>query len=397
MFYNVEIFIVRVATRKGGSLRNMYLLAVIFFASLNLRPAITSVGPVLQFIKEDLHMNNVQASLITSLPVFCMGVFSIVSVKMSQKIGIEKSLFIAMVLLCMTTSLRYFTSSGFMLIASSLFAGVGIGIAGPLIAGFVKQHFPTKLNVMSIYSVSMIIGAAAASSLAMPLYSIARDSWKFSLSIWGILGLIASLLIVPLLRHVNRNKAPLSKAESHPQMMLLILYFACMSSIFYMLTAWLAPVAQQLGFSHEQAGYLLSVFTFVQIPMGILITELVTRFGKRRFWLFLLAFLQFIGLLMLIFNQFPWIATILLGIGAGGLFPLAILIPVQDSLSAHQATAISAKMQSVGFMMGASGPLIFGFLLDSFHTIMTPLVFVLIVNLTMLVLITRIKNRPIRS
>lgn len=373
-------------------MRTLYLLLIIFLTSLNLRPALTSIGPVLSFIQDELQMSNVAASFLTTLPVFCMGVFSLVAIKMSKTLGVERSLFIAMLILLMTTALRFFTHSSVMLIITALFAGVGIGIAGPLIAGFVKEYFPTKLNVMSVYSVSMIIGAAAASSFAMPLYHMGRESWRFSLSFWAIFALLAALLLLPLLRDGNKNKAQTSPATRHPHIIVLVFYFACMCSIFYMMTAWLATIALALDFTPTQAGLLLSLFTAVQVPMGIVVTELVTRFQRRRLWLFLCAFSECIGLLLLIFQFSPWVATVLIGIGAGGLFPLALLIPVQDAITSQQATNTSAIMQCFGFMIGSLGPLVLGFLFDATDHVIYPLLFVLAVNVMLMLLITRIKQ-----
>ncbi|MEG0285750.1 MAG: hypothetical protein RR494_06785 [Vagococcus sp.] len=50
-----------------------YFTLLIIALSLNLRPAITSVGPLLSIIKNDLTMGNVSASLLTTFPVFFMG------------------------------------------------------------------------------------------------------------------------------------------------------------------------------------------------------------------------------------------------------------------------------------------------------------------------------------
>ncbi|MDF2658422.1 MAG: major facilitator superfamily transporter, partial [Paenibacillus sp.] len=59
-------------------MRTFYLLAAIFLAALNLRPVITSVAPLLQTIQANTGMSGVAASLLTTLPVLCMGVFAVV-------------------------------------------------------------------------------------------------------------------------------------------------------------------------------------------------------------------------------------------------------------------------------------------------------------------------------
>ena len=134
-----------------------FYLTIIFFVSLNLRPSITSVGPLLDIIQTDLGMGGVTASLLTALPVFCMGLFAILAIKLNSRLGMEKSLLIAMSLIVVATSFAYSVHNSFLLFATALFSGIGIGIAGPLITGFIKKYFPNNLGLMGVYSVSMVI------------------------------------------------------------------------------------------------------------------------------------------------------------------------------------------------------------------------------------------------
>lgn len=54
----------------------LLLFVALLAASLNMRPVITSVSPLLGNIQSDLGMNSLQASLMTTLPVLCMGIFA---------------------------------------------------------------------------------------------------------------------------------------------------------------------------------------------------------------------------------------------------------------------------------------------------------------------------------
>ncbi|MED1792157.1 MFS transporter [Brevibacillus nitrificans] len=180
-------------------MRLIYLIVVIFVLSLNLRPSITSIGPLLDVIKTDLGMSSGIVSLLTTLPVLCMGVFALLSIQLSNRVGIEKSLFIAMALILVATLARGFLSSSWLLLATSLISGIGIGIAGPLISGFIKLHFPGSLGVASVYSVSLVIGAALATTFSIPLFHLLNDSWQWSLGFWGVLAFVGAVFMLPLL------------------------------------------------------------------------------------------------------------------------------------------------------------------------------------------------------
>ncbi len=57
--------------------RNTVLMIfAIFVISINMRPAITSIGPMLETIREQLSLSNAQVSLLTAVPVICMGIFA---------------------------------------------------------------------------------------------------------------------------------------------------------------------------------------------------------------------------------------------------------------------------------------------------------------------------------
>ncbi|MCE5172356.1 MFS transporter [Paenibacillus profundus] len=374
----------------------IYLVVVIFFISLNLRPSITSVGPLLDVIQTDLGMSGVTASLITTLSVFCMGLFALLSIKLSVRLGIEKSLFVAMLLIFVATFFRAFINSSVLLLATALCSGIGIGITGPLISGFIKKYFPEKLSVTSVYSVSMVIGAAIASSLSVPLFQKLKGSWQHALSFWSILAFIAALSLLPLLRKGKTNKTVIaipSLRITNKRVYLFMLFFGCMAAIFYSITAWLAPLVQSMGISHSQSGFILTLFTAIQIPVSFLMPVLVSKIGGRKTWLLVCSLSELIGIGLLMGHSLPWIATIFLGIGAGGLFPLALLIPIEEANSEEEATSWSAMMQFGGFMFGSLGPMLFGLTADVFDNFTPALIVIMGTAFLMIFTIFKIGNK----
>ncbi|WP_438298383.1 MFS transporter [Sporosarcina sp. FA15] len=376
-------------------MRFVYLVMIIFFVSLNLRPSITSVGPLLDIIQTDLGMSGVTASLLTALPVFCMGLFSILAIKLNKRLGMEKSLLIAMSLIFVATFLRMFVHNSFLLFATALFSGIGIGIAGPLITGFIKKYFPNNHGLMGVYSVSMVIGAAVASSLSVPTYQRMNESWQHALGFWSILAVPAFLLLIPLLNKAEKSTDTLPISAlfvKNKRVTLFMLFFGCMAAIFYSLTAWLAPIVQSMGFSYSQSGLILTLFTVIQIPISFLIPILVSKTGNRKVWLLVCSFSEIIGILILLLNYSPWIATVFLGIGAGGLFPLALLLPIQEAKNIEETVSWSAMMQFGGYLLGALGPAFIGLTIDVFDNFVPALGGLLIILCVMLFTILKIGN-----
>ena len=72
---------------------SMVLIVVsIFFVALNMRPAITGIGPLFNVLLEFLHISNTKMSFLTSIPVFCMGLFAPFAVPIQRKLGTKQPL-----------------------------------------------------------------------------------------------------------------------------------------------------------------------------------------------------------------------------------------------------------------------------------------------------------------
>ncbi|MEK4851477.1 MFS transporter [Paenibacillus sp. FSL H7-0756] len=373
----------------------LLLFIALLAASLNMRPVITSVSPLLSNIQGDLAMSSLQASLLTTLPVLCMGLFAPVAVSISRRFGMERTIFASMVLIGAATAARGVLSSASGLILTALAAGVGIGIAGPLLSGFIKRYFPGRSAMVSVYSASLVLGASLAAGLSVPLFTWLDSSWQLSLAVWAVLSLaalpawwrITAKSLQPEAQSVHA-KLPVANKRAW----LLTVFFGLMASVFYSLTAWLAPIAMSMGYSRHDAGNLLTLFTLIQIPVSILVPVLVARFQRRTLWLVLCSLFELSGLLLLLGSGSPFLSAVLLGIGAGGLFPLALMLPLLMTQRAEEASAWSSLSQGGGYILGALGPLAVGRILDasgSFQLALTGLAVVTVLMIAVQLMIGR--------
>ena len=372
-----------------------YFIILVFALSLNLRPAITAVGPLLTVIKDDLQMGNISASLLTTLPVFFMGATSLLALFLSRKFGVEGGLMVSLIAIFIALIGRLFVTNATTSIFTALLAGVGIGIAGPLIIGLIKEYFPNEPSLMSFYSSAMVAGAAIASTFAQPLYQKFNHSWQIALSFWSIFALVAAILLLPLLKiesSTTENITP-NRKEAASKNWWLMIFFSLMAAIFYCLTAWLAPYVQSIGFSKAQSGLLLSLFTLIQLPVSFIIPRLVGTNAKTRNLLIGCGLAELIGLILLLVHVSPWISVIFLALGAGGLFPLALTLPLLTAKSSEEAISLSAFMQSGGFMVGSLGPLLFGVVSQNSNTFNLAWGLVLIFVLLMIASVTFIFSK----
>jgi len=375
----------------------LYILAL-FFVSINLRIGITSVSPLLETIRQDLNISNFSVSFLTAIPVFCMGTFALLTGKVIKKYGAEKAIMACLILIGFATCMRAFTSSISTLFASSLFIGIGIALAGPLLSGFIKEKFPTKIGLMiGIYSVGMGTGASLSAGLTIPLQHVLKDDWNMALAFWGVLTIIAIIFWYPVMKQKKNTSTQDKKNNSLPlrnkKAWLFTIFFGLQSGIFYSITTWLAPANQSMGVSGEQAGTLITVFTVVQMICSFLIPTLADIYKNRALWLLGSICFVLIGLSLMIYPlTTPWIPSILLGIGLGGVFPLALMLPLYETKTSEDASAWTAMMQSGGYIMGGFIPVLAGIARDYFDGYTQVFIIMALLSL-ILFLLTLVMNK----
>ncbi|WP_342462626.1 MFS transporter [Bacillus sp. FSL R5-0286] len=348
-------------------MKKIFYLAALFLAALNLRPIITSVASMMSMIQSDLGVSALTASLLTTLPVLCMGVFAPVATKLSRRFGLERTLFFSIFLITIATGLRGTSQTVTILLMTAFAGGVGISFAGPLLSSFIKKYFPKSPGIVSVYSISMTVGAALASGLTIPIYLRSEHNLPLALSCWAILGVIAMILWLGLARQnqqADLADVPLRLPLRNKKAIQFTLFFGFMSSMFYSLTAWISPIALDFGNSPQYAAMLLTIFTLIQIPVALFVPNIVNRLGKPKLFLILCSLSELIGLLFLLLPMPILPAVIFLGIGAGGLFPLALMLPIIETRTPEEAGTWSAMSQMGGYIMGGFGPFLIGLIFD---------------------------------
>jgi len=140
------------------------------------------------------------------------------------------------------------------------------------------------------------------------------------------------------------------------------LFFGAESCLFFSSLTWIAPLYIDQGLDEGRTGLLLAVFALVRVPSAFIFPALADRSGDRRPWLALtltLATFGFCaaGLIPLVTPWAPWAWVVVLGLGIGGLFPLALTLPLDYSADADEAGRLTAMTFFVGYIVAAVGAL----------------------------------------
>ncbi|MGG0857126.1 CynX/NimT family MFS transporter [Metabacillus fastidiosus] len=352
--------------------RNFLFILALVLAAFNLRPGITSVSPVLHTLTDQLQMSSAAVSLLTSIPLICIGFCSLLAGRLAQRYGIEKTITIFIFIIGISTFLRFFANHSVSLLITSLLIGAGIGIVSPLISGFIKKYFPKKVSlIIGLYSTSMVIGASVAIGLTTPIQHLFNNSWKSGLGSWSIFAIVALPFWFVITKRAGTteettvNNQAASLPLKNKQAWLLTSFVGLVGFLFYCFTAWMPAIVEDRGWSASFAGLTGTVFMSAQLPATILLPLLLKKIPSRRVWITVFALSELISLFLLCFtNVTPIVAGAFFGIGGGGLVSLTLLLPIDKTSSPAEASTWSAMTQAVGYMIGAIGPILMGLLHD---------------------------------
>ncbi|ADJ28531.1 CynX/NimT family MFS transporter [Nitrosococcus watsonii] len=342
-----------------------WLISAIFLVGINLRPALTSLGPVLPEVRSETGLNAWGASLLTTLPVLCLGLLAPPASRWGQHWGVERLLVGALLLLAVGTALRGMGGL-YGLFVGTLMAGCAIGIAGTLLPGIVKRDFPRHAGPMTgLYTMALCLGGALAAGLTVPLAQGSGQSWERALSAWGLPALAAALLWLPLSRRTDRQQTGTARHRGlwrHPLAWQVTLYMGLQSSVAYMIFGWLPTILQSRGIPPLHAGFLLSASVMIQTLTALAGPSLAIRGRDQRATIMIMLALTTMGLAGVLYGSmmWAWLWITLLGLGMGGAFSIALVLIVLRAPNAEVAGDLSGMVQGIGYVLAALGPLILG-------------------------------------
>jgi CP family cyanate transporter-like MFS transporter len=351
--------------------RPALLAAGVLLVAANLRPALASVGPVLSEVRDDLGLSSTWAALLTTLPVLCFGLLAPVAPRLGRRYGIEPVLGGVLVLLAAALVVRLLSGTAGLFAGTAVAAGA-IAVANVLVPAFVKREFPGRTGLlMGAYTTSLSGSAALAAGLTVPASSLLGGGWRTGLGVWVVPAVVALLLWLPAVRSHTAPPAPPPSAGAtgrllrSPLAWQVTVFMGLQSLGFYAVLAWLPTVYQDEGWSASAAGALLSVSVLVQMPVSLLLPVLATRACDQRVFAAGTAVATAGGLLGIVLAPGgAWLWAVLLGIGQGGSFALALTLFVLRSATTAGAARLSALAQTVGYLVAAAGPLLLGLLHD---------------------------------
>ncbi|MFF8438732.1 CynX/NimT family MFS transporter [Streptomyces bacillaris] len=396
------------------------LIAVgLVLAALNLRPAITSLGALLEEVREGLHMSGSVAGVLTSVPPLCFALFGVMAPRLARRFGAGTVVCAGMAAIAAGLVIRPYIGSTAGFLAASALALMGIAVSNILMPVIVKRWFPDRVGTMTgLYSMALALGTALAAAVTVPLTGALGGNWQSGLAVWAVLAALAVLPWIVLVR--DRTPAPGQPAATRPgrgsgaasasgaasgsaegsgpasasasgaasgsasasgaadarsseapalritrsrTAWGLACFFGLQATAAYITMGWMPQIFRDAGVPAGTAGVLLAVTMAMGVPLAFVIPRVAGRLRQQGPIVVVLGLCGLIGYtgLYLAPAAGAWAWALLLGV-ANCAFPLALTMIGMRSRTGAGVVRLSAFAQSTGYLLSIPGPLLVGVL-----------------------------------
>jgi CP family cyanate transporter-like MFS transporter len=335
-------------------------LICVVLIGIDLRPALVSIGPLIDTIQSRFNLTHAEASLLTTIPEVMMGLLAVPAPGLARRFGRDRVILAALALLSVATIARALSTETLLLYLSTAAVGGGIAVAGALVGGFVKANFPTRAPLLvGIYGAALGLGATLSAAVTAPMAT--HLGWRLAAGFWAVLGVVALAAWLFVLSRHDTVAPVASRRYSLPfrdgKAWLIGLFFAADNFLFYALVSWIVPMLRERQVSEVTAGLVLASFT-IGLSVGMILAGAVSFRSDRRIILAGFSTLTFLGLVAIAFSptMAPFIFMPMISFGIGGCFALGMTLPLDNTRDPDEANTWSAFAILIAYLIAATGP-----------------------------------------
>ncbi|MER7055845.1 CynX/NimT family MFS transporter [Streptomyces sp. NPDC000351] len=398
-------------TRAWTTWTTRLLLLGIVLAAVNLRPAITSLGALLEEVRDGLGMSGSVAGLLTSVPPLCFAVFGVTAPRLARRFGPGAVVCAGMVAITAGLLIRPYAGGTAGFLAATALALMGIAVSNVLMPVIVKRFFPDRVGSMTgLYSMALAFGTSIAAAATVPMTNALGGDWQPGLAVWAVLAAAAVLPWIPFVRdrkapsepppardaskgaheidevdegaaeptaarRADRRAAgaarPAAQPAEQPPLRItrsrtawaLAVFFGLQATAAYITMGWMAQIFRDAGVSAGTAGLLLAVIMVMGVPLAFVIPRVATRLPHQGPIVLVLGVCGLAGYAGLYFAPAggAWAWALLLGV-SNCAFPLALTMVGMRARTGAGVAQLSAFAQSTGYLISIPGPLLVGVL-----------------------------------
>lgn len=380
------------------------LFVAVCLVAVNMRMTITGVGPLLDEIAADQGVTPASLGFLASIPLLTWAVVSPAAQALSARIGPNAAVAGSLAALTLGTVWRSLPGPQANLWLGTALVGAALAVANVLLPATIKRDFGGRVPlVMGAYSTLLSGAAAVGAGMVAPIAHASMASgepvgWRIALLTTGAMVPPALVMWVVATRRAQHRGGGETTSVSatvegepspgtasrlgsriwrDPVAWSIAVYMGTQSSTFYVWATWLAPLDLSRGSDPVTAGLHVMVFHVCGM-FGSLSAPFISRGAMRRILPVLLPVIAAAGAVGLILAPAALLAWLILsGFSAGCALTVSLTLMAQRSTDAATAAATSGMSQSVGYLIAAVGPVLFGVLYGATGSWIPPLFVIL--------------------
>ena len=376
---------------EGTALREpsprLLLLVAVLLIAANLRATITGIGPLLAQISDDLGTSEAALGALAAVPLIAFALVSPVAHGLSGRWGMSRVVLWSLLVLAVGTIWRSIPGSAANLWIGTALIGASLAVTNVLMPAVIKRDFSDRVpSVTAAFTACLSGMGAIASGVVVPISHIQTSGgdlgWRAAL-LWT--GALLPFAIAAWVLSMRRQpKAPTATQQERartgiwadPLAWQVLAYMGLQSMTFYMLVTWLAPMAHSLGRPEVVAGIDVMVFQLCAFA-GSLVVPLMLRGRVQRITPAIIPVLSIIGIAGLILAPETFLLWVILcGLSCGASLSMSLSLFSLRARTHQGASALSGMAQSGGYLIAATGPILFGTLLSITSGWLAPLLLV---------------------
>jgi CP family cyanate transporter-like MFS transporter len=353
-------------------------VAGVLLLALSARTGVAALSPLAGDIDLDVPLDGIALGLLGMIPPIAYGIAGWLTRPLVRRVTVEKVAVAVALLAVVGHVLRGLSPTYSSLFVVTAVLMLAVGVTNVLLPALVKLYAPGRIGpVTSVYSLLMSVSTAAPALFGVWLAD--QVGWRWSLASWAAVSAIAVLPWLILLPSAKRRRSaerlalleepPIGREQSlwrSPTARTLALLFALSGFVAYSFFAVLpALLMETAAMTREEAGFALFVWSIMGVPMSLVIPLLAIRRAWPPRLVVAAGVIGGIGFLGLWFapDVFP-LGWVILTAMATLNFPLVLTLIADRSDTHHTAAQLSGLVNTVGYLLAATGPVIVGVLVS---------------------------------
>src|SRR5215470_677796 len=413
------------APQRTHALERALLVIGVAALGFNLRAAITSLPPVFPELAGRLQLSAPEISVLAATPLICFAVVSGIAPSLSRRLGEERVLLAAIILLTAGLLLRG-AAPGTMLFPGTVAAAAAIAVMNVLLSSLIKRRWPQRTGfLIGLYITALSVGAITGSLVSVPLWNGTGGSVPLTLGWLAGPAALAALLWVPQVksgravptdpassaaraysasssaavvaaddgRPEDRTEPAAAATRSrvavhrHALTWQITLFMGIQSLLFFAALSWLPTILRDRGVSAAAAGGLLALMGVGNLAVSLVVPVAAQRMRAQYALVVPTVAAIAIGLAGVVYLPLGFAAgwILILGAGQNAALCLAIFFTMARAPHAAAAASLSSLAQAVGYLLASAGPLEVGLLHSATGSWTVPLAVLFALNGILLV------------